>query len=152
MNDAAAFSVFNAVRFTIFGEPVPFTRAGAFGKRRFTPPKQRDYMLEVRRVAHEAMAGAAPFEGPLSVEVIAIYGIPATWSKKRRAETRWRTSRPDVDNIAKLIADAIGDNPSLSQTDKLGAIVFRDDASVCRLLVEKRYGSQSYVCVTVSKL
>ena len=126
----------------------------AFGKRRYTPPKQRDYMLEARRIAHEAMRGAAPFGGPIAVSVRASYAIPASWSKRKRAECAfaWKASRPDVDNLAKAIMDAIGGNPSLDQTDKLGAIVFADDAAVCRLLVEKRYGVASCVQVSISQL
>ena len=144
-----------AVSFVIPGDPVPFARAGSFGKRRFTPPKQRDYMLEARRIAHEAMRGAAPFAGPVGVEIEALYELPASWSKKKRAaavESPWKPSRPDCDNLAKAIMDAVGDNPSLDQTDKLGAIVFGDDAAVCRLLVEKRFGSSSFVRVTVSRI
>lgn len=143
------------VQFIIPGNPVPFARAGSFGTRRFTPPKQRDYMLEVRRIAHDAMAGAAPFAGPVSVHVDAYYELPASWSKKKRAaalESPWKPSRPDCDNLAKAIMDAIGGNPSLDQTDGLGAIVFGDDAAVCRLIVEKRFGLFSSVRVTVARL
>jgi len=143
------------VSFIIPGDPVPFSRAGSFGKRRFTPPKQRDYMLEARRIAHDAMAGAAPFAGPVSVDVDAYYELPASWSKKKRAatlESPWKPSRPDCDNLAKAIMDAIGGNPSLDQTDGLGAIVFGDDAAVCRLIVEKRFGLSSSVRVTVARL
>lgn len=142
------------VAFTIPGQPVPFARAGSQGTRRFTPPKQRDYMLEARRIAHEAMDGRPPFGGAIAVDVQASYAIPESWSKRKRAECAraWKTSRPDVDNLAKAILDAVGDNPSLSHTDKLGAIVFADDAAVCRLVVEKRYGPEASVAVTVSKL
>ena len=45
------------VQFVIPGAPVPFARAGSFGTRRFTPTKQRDYMLQVRAMAFEAMRG-----------------------------------------------------------------------------------------------
>ena len=66
------------ISFILYGEPLPFARAGAFGKRRFTPPKQRDYMLEVRRVAYEAMAGRPPLQGPVRVGVAAVYEYPKT--------------------------------------------------------------------------
>ena len=111
-------------------------------------------MLEVRRIAHVAMAGRAPFSGPISVNINASYAIPASWSKRKRAEFgfAFKTSRADVDNLAKAIMDAIGDNLSLSQTDKLGAIVFGDDAAVCRLCVEKRYGFEASVSVGIFPL
>ena len=71
--------------FTIPGAPVPFARAGSFGTRRFTPTKQRDYMLQVRAMAFEAMRGAPLLEGPLTMDVRAVYQVPETWSKKRKA-------------------------------------------------------------------
>lgn len=131
---------------------MPFARAGSFGKRRFTPPKQRDYMLEVRRIAHEAMAGRRALTGPLRFEIDAYYEIPKSWSRKKREKAFWKDSRPDADNLAKACMDAIGGNPSLSATDGLGEIVFGDDASVCVLVVEKRYGSRAFVRVTVANL
>ena len=131
---------------------MPFARAGSFGKRRFTPPKQRDYVLEARRIANEAMAGRRPLTGPLKLEVEAWYEIPKSWSRKKREEAFWKESRPDADNLAKAVMDAIGGNESLSATDKLGAIVFGDDASVCVLGVEKRYGSRAFVRVSIRNL
>ena len=143
------------VQFIIPGDPVAFARAGSFGARRWTPPKQRDYMLETRRIAHDAMKGKLLFEGAISIHIEAYYRIPASWSKKKQViafKSEWKISRPDVDNGAKIVLDSIGNNPSLDQTDGLGAIVFADDASVCRLLVEKRWSFTPEVRVTISKI
>jgi Holliday junction resolvase RusA-like endonuclease len=47
----------------------------------------------------------------------------------------------------------LGDNPSLAQHDHLpGAIVFGDDAQVCKLLVDKRWSERSFVAVTIRRL
>lgn len=139
--------------FEVPGDPVPFARAASFGSRRFTPAKQRDYMLEVRRVAWDAMAyDRSLFVGPLLVEIWAYHVYPAGWSQKKRAATFFKTSRPDVDNLAKVILDAIGGNDSLSATDKLGAIVFEDDATVCQLTVGKRWAARASVTVAVQQL
>ena len=141
------------VEFVVFGDPVPFARAGAFGKRRFTPAKQRDYMLHVRSVAFQEMKRAAPLEGPLSMSVVAVYEIPASWSKKKRAGAFWKESRPDADNLAKCVMDCIGTNDSLAATDKLpSAIVYNDDAQIVKLAVEKRYGERARVVINVSQL
>ena len=143
------------IEFSIFGDPVPYARAGSFGKRRFTPAKQRDYMLHVRSVAFETMisAGALIFEGPLKMSVVCVYEIPASWSKKRRAEAFWKDSRPDADNLAKSIMDCIGTNESLAATDKLPpAIVYKDDAQIVQLEVEKRYGETARVVVAVRRI
>ncbi len=139
--------------FTIPGAPVPFARAGSFGTRRFTPTKQRDYMLQVRAMAFEAMRGAPLLEGPLTMDVRAVYPIPETWSKKRKAAAYWKDSRPDADNIAKAIMDCIGQNESLAGYDKLpAALVFGDDAQVAHLNVVKIYGPVAFVRVSVEAL
>lgn len=126
--------------FTIPGEPVPFARAGALGKRRFTPKKQGDFMGAVRTIAARAMEGAAPIDGPVSMTVRAVYLVPASWSKRKRAAAYWKASKPDADNVAKIIKDAIS------------TIVFCDDAQVASLTVTKTYGPTAFVDVRVERL
>ena len=48
--------------------------------------------------------------------------------------------KPDVDNLAKIVLDS------------LNKIAYDDDAQVCRLLVEKRYGETPQVLVRLSEL
>ncbi len=66
--------------------------------------------------------------------------VPQSWSQKRKREAVWKTSKPDADNLAKLVKDS------------LNKIVFRDDAQVCELTVQKRYGVCSELVVTVEQL
>ena len=66
----------------------------------------------------------------------AIYRVPTSWPKKRAAEAKWRTSKPDADNIAKLVSDACNE------------IVFGDDAQVADLRVQKVYGPIAGVMIT----
>lgn len=121
-------------------DPVPFARAGSHGKQRFTPRKQADFMATFRLFAARAMAGAAPLEGALQLDARFIYVAPASWSKKKRLETRWKASKPDADNLAKIVKDSIG------------GLVYLDDAQVASLTVQKVYGLRPEVIVTVSKL
>jgi hypothetical protein len=111
------------IAFTVPGEPVPFARAGAHGKRRFTPRKQSDAMGAVRMFAERA-----------------VYLVPESWSKKRRATALWKSSKPDADNIAKLIKDA------------LSTVVYVDDAQIAELTVQKVYGPIAGVTVTIEKM
>ncbi len=126
------------VAFTVPSEPVAFARSGGNGKVRFTPKKQRDYMALVRLAAHNAMAGQAPFEGPIELTIRAVYRVPSSWPKKRADVARWRTSKPDADNIAKLVSDACNE------------IVFGDDAQVVELRVQKVYGPIAGVTVSAT--
>ena len=144
------------VEFVVFGPPVPFARAGGGStRRRFTPPKQRDYMLQVRAVAYAKMLelSATPLEGPLRLTVDCVFEYPASWPKKKVAETHWHTAKPDYDNLAKLVGDCIGKNESLASHDRLPlAIVFGDDAQIADGRATKRYGGPARLVVRVERL
>jgi Holliday junction resolvase RusA-like endonuclease len=128
------------VSFTIPAEPVAFARSGGNGAVRFTPKRQRDFMALVKLAAHTAMDGEPPIDGPIDLKIRAVYLIPSSWSKKRAANARWRTARPDADNIAKIIADSMNE------------IVFADDAQVVSLTVQKTYGPIAGVTVSAMLL
>lgn len=130
------------ISFSVPGEPIPFARAGANGKRRFTPPKQASYMSIVRMFARRAMGprGGEPFDGPLALTIRATYLVPASWSAKKKSEARWKESKPDADNIAKLLKDA------------MNTVVYRDDAQIAELVVQKKYGPIASVVVSVESL
>lgn len=121
-------------------EPVPFARAGAHGKVRFTPKRQADFMGQFRLFAMNAMSGRPPLEGPLKMEATFVYAAPASWSKKKRAETVWKQSRPDTSNLVKIVEDAIN------------AVVYHDDAQIAVSQVQKKYGDRAEIIVTVSEL
>lgn len=126
------------ISFTVPIEPVPFARAGSHGKRRFTPTKQANHMAVIRQYADAAMSGRPPMEGPLRMTVACQYARPASWSKKKQAATVWKTSTPDVDNLAKIVADS------------LNGCVWIDDAQVAELTVQKFYGDRALLHVTVT--
>jgi len=128
------------VQFTIPGEVVPWARAGAMGKRHFTPKRQADFMSVVRTIAAVAMRGKSPLSGPVSMDVRATYLVPESWSKKRKDAAYWKSTKPDSSNIVKLLEDSIS------------KIVFADDAQVAHLNVVKIYGPVASVRVSVEAL
>jgi Holliday junction resolvase RusA-like endonuclease len=65
-----------------------------------------------------------PLEGPLQVQITVRLLKPASKPKKKPC---WPTSKPDADNYAKLVLDA------------LNGVLWRDDSQVVRLFVEKAY-------------
>lgn len=75
------------------------------------------------------MGNRPPFEGPLEVIVTAYWLWPKSMSEKKRRTygAQYFTGRPDVDNVAKLLGDA------------LNSIVWRDDSQIVNLSVRKRY-------------
>jgi len=129
-----------SITFFVPGDPIPFARAGANGARRFTPKKQRNGMAVARLCAERAMteAGRKPFEGPVRLTVRATFVIPASWPKKKQAAAHWKCSKPDLDNVVKLIKDAVK------------SVVWIDDAQVSKLDAEKIYTRALPVGVSVS--
>lgn len=115
------------VEFTVPGIPTAWARAGAKGAIRFTPAKQRSFMAAVKTIAAAAMRGAPPLDGPLEMSVKAAYPWPKSATPKKRAQpgALWKTSRPDADNCAKIVADS------------LNGIAFQDDAQIASLHVWK---------------
>jgi Holliday junction resolvase RusA-like endonuclease len=128
------------IAFHIPGEPVAFARSGGKGVVRFTPKRQRDFMALVQLAASKAMADQEPFAGPVEMVVRAVYLVPRSWPKRKADAAKWRISKPDSDNIGKIIADA------------MNTIVFADDAQVASLTVQKMYGPLAGVTVSVSTL
>jgi Holliday junction resolvase RusA-like endonuclease len=118
------------IEFTIPGEIVPWARAGAMGKRRFTPKKQSDYMGTIRLFGSHSMAARPVIRAPMELDVLAVYAMPASWPKKRQRDplSVWKTSAPDGDNLVKIVKDS------------LNMVVWYDDAQIARMTVTKRYG------------
>lgn len=114
-----------------------FARAGRNGKFSFTPAPQRSFMGAIKAAAYQEMQGRSPMEGALTMRVVATYLVPASWSKKRKAAAKWKTSKPDADNISKIVKDA------------LSKVAYVDDAQVAELHVSKLYGPIASLAVSV---
>lgn len=132
------------IQFAVPGQPQGKGRArvGRVGKhvRMFTPEKTVAYEGLIALAAQDAMAGAPPLEGPVKVTAFATFAIPASWSKKRKAEARFHTGKPDADNIAKAIGDG------------LNGILWRDDSQVAICIVAKVYGDIPGLVIAVEPI
>lgn len=132
----------NEISFIIPGIPTAWARARTHGKIHFTPGKQRYAMSVIQTIAHEAMKGQNALSVPVSMTVFAVWPWPKSWSeKKRRVQgAHNKTSKPDADNVAKLVSDS------------LNGIVFVDDAQVAELRVVKQYGLNAQTRVVIEPL
>lgn len=128
------------IAFAVPGEAVPWSRAGSNNGQRYTPKRQASFMGAIKLFAARAMAGAGPIEGPVELSIRATYLTPSSWSAKRRATATWKASKPDVDNLGKIVADA------------LNSLAYADDAQVASLIVQKRYGALAGLTVSVCPL
>ena len=133
------------IAFEIPGPPFGKGRPRAFrmgnSVRMFTPQKTASYESMVKLVAHRAMAGAGLMAFPVALSLIVLHPIPKSWSKRRQeaalAGTERTTTKPDADNVAKVVADACN------------GVVWVDDAQVVELSVSKRYSATPGVMVEV---
>lgn len=123
------------VDFCVPGQPVAkgrpkFARRGNFVST-YTPAKTASYENLVKMAAHEAMRGRAPSAAPIELEVCLWLQIPASWSAKKRAAAAIgkvrATKKPDADNVLKGLKDGCN------------GIVWKDDAQVVTIILQKRY-------------
>lgn len=131
------------ITFFVPGDVVPWARAGG-GKTvvRFTPAKQANYMGALKLYCQNAMRGAKPLEGPIALDIVATWPWPKSMSARKRqaAGAEWRTSRPDADNIAKIVGDA------------LNRVAWMDDAQIVSSSIEKRHGDTPGLFVKIGAL
>ena len=132
------------------GEMMMFTIPGPIrgkGRPRFVRATGRAYTPETTAnaeawVKHCALqAGATPLEGALSLVLIIFVDIPESWPKKRReaalAGTIRPTTKPDLDNIVKLLGDA------------LNGICWVDDKQIVEMAAKRFYAASSWTTVSV---
>ena len=110
----------------------------------FTPKKSRDWETHASWCAREIMRGRVPIGGPVTVEIIAVFPVPVSWPKWKQdaayTDQLHHTTTPDCDNIAKAAKDA------------MNGIAWVDDAQVVSLQVDKRYGQEPGVYVSITTI
>lgn len=106
----------------------------------YTPAKTRLAAAVIKDFAEQAMAGRAPFDGPLELRYVAYLPIPQSFSKAKTAAALsgalLPTVKPDFDNIAKFV-------------DGLNHVVFRDDAQIAKATIWKFYSDKPRIVVEI---
>jgi Holliday junction resolvase RusA-like endonuclease len=131
-----------AITFTVPGNPVPQPRVrvstrGGFA-RAYVPSKHpvHDYRTQLAVAAR--LAGLTPTGEPLDVVIDAVWERPKSHLLKSGVKaTAPKLPRPDVDNVAKAVLDALQD-------------VMGDDSLVGRLVVEKSWGQEARTTVRIT--
>jgi Holliday junction resolvase RusA-like endonuclease len=130
-----------AVSFSVPGDPVPQPRArittrGGHGHA-YTPKSHPVHAYRQAVALCAKAAGVVEATEPVAVVIDAVFERPKSHMNKSGVKaTAPRIPRPDVDNIAKAVLDAL-------QT------VMGDDTNVSRLVVEKSYGMEARTTVRV---
>lgn len=99
------------IQFTVPGPPQGKARPRFAKSRTYTPQNTVAYEKLVRVKYRSAAIGVVPAEGAVSVTVLACYPIPKSASKAQRVKMLTGalkpTKKPDADNVAKIICDAL---------------------------------------------
>lgn len=113
------------------------------GKYAYTPKETVDYENWIKHCYLMKYIEEKPLEIPLAINIVAYYEIPKSTSKKRKQQMLdgeiLPTIKPDTDNIAKSILDA------------LNGIAYKDDKQVVDLRVRKIYGDAPGVSVWITE-
>lgn len=133
------------IKFTVYGEPKGkgrprFVRIGS-GVRTYTPKSTETYQNDVLAVYMDKYKGES-INGPIRAEIDAYMPIPKSYSKKRRAEMEGKPcdKKPDADNIAKSVLDA------------LQGYAYEDDKQITLLTVTKKYSDTPRVEIVLREL
>lgn len=120
-----------------------FARAGKFVKA-YTPKETANYENLVKISYQQEHAGKPLFENALNLDVTVFTSIPKSFSKKKTelalSKELLPTKKPDLDNIAKIIADS------------LNGIAYQDDKQITSLTIKKFYGQAPQAVVKINEL
>lgn len=125
------------IQLVITGDPCAKQRPRVCKWGTYTPEKTVNYETLVKELF--IVSGQKKLEGPIYMRVIAEFGIPKSDSKKTRelklAGTLKHTKKPDYDNVAKIISDA------------LNGLAYDDDSQIYDAHVTKIYSESPKVTV-----
>lgn len=109
----------------------------------YTPAKTKEYEEMVKQYFVLKYRRINPLEGRIKIEIKVYMGISQNTSKKQKEEmlknTISPTKKPDIDNIAKVILDA------------LNKLAFKDDNQITKLEIEKLYAEEEKVYVKIEE-
>ena len=133
------------IQFEILGQPMGKQRPRVLRSGwAYTPSKTVNYETMVKYTYQNLYGDREQFTGLIEAHITAIFPIPKSYSKKKTAELlaghKNYDKKPDCDNIAKMILDA------------LNGIAYKDDSQVTHLCVSKEYGTQPKVIVELKEI
>jgi Holliday junction resolvase RusA-like endonuclease len=122
---------------TPMGKQARATRRGIS----YLPKETKNYMASLRILAQEAMHGAPPLDGPVTLRILAVLPVPESWSRRKQAHALAGrivpNVKPDWDNIGK-------------QCDSFKEVIWRDDKQVYCATVMKVYGDRPRIEIEVA--
>ena len=136
------------IEITIEGKPIPkgrprFKRIGNFIST-YTPSETVKKEQEIKDIFLIKYPKHIPLEGAVAFEAIVYMPIPKSTSKKKTQkminDEIKPIKRPDLDNIGKLVLDA------------LNGLAFKDDSQVILFHTEKKYSNRPRIKIKVYEI
>lgn len=133
------------IQFVVPGKPIGkgrprFAKRGNFVST-YTDEKTASHENLIKLYAGKAMNGLPAIQEAAQAEIVVMVIPPHSWSKTKRQNALngliRPTTKPDCDNVAKLVLDA------------MNGIVYADDKQIARLMVEKHYAETARTEVRV---
>ena len=139
------------VTISLLGQPQGKGRARSFLYRKkatgkltighHTPELTATYEGMIRTAAMQELSNRQAFDEPVEFTLRAIFPVPASWSERKRQRAITGEikpgKKPDLSNVLKAWEDA------------LNGVAYRDNSLICRMTLDKRYGPQPLVVVTI---
>ncbi|HBF7766709.1 TPA: RusA family crossover junction endodeoxyribonuclease [Clostridioides difficile] len=132
------------VNFTIDGEPVgkERPRMNTYAKRTYTPNKTKNYEDYIKYLYQSKVKYY--FKGYIKMTLRCYYSIAKSNSKKVKEQKRNNVLRPskkpDIDNVVKIIADALNE------------IAYKDDTQIVEVVASKYYSDRPRVEVILEDI
>ena len=135
----------DSVGFILMGTPVPKQRARVTRHGTYTPKETVDAeqrLMQACMSTLDIQVGETVFVKGEAVEMVIDFylPIPQSWSKKKQLKAQnqelFPTSKPDLDNLVKLVKDA------------LNGVMYVDDSAIVGIKAKKRYGIEPMTMVT----
>lgn len=133
------------VSFDVIGKPYGKQRPRRARNIVYTPRENVEYEARVSEAFRKAPgAPQSPFDGPVAILMNLVFEPPRSASKTLKRDmiegSVYPTKKPDIDNCVKSIMDG------------LNGVAYLDDRQVVAIVVNKRYGDQAKVAVTIGEV
>jgi Holliday junction resolvase RusA-like endonuclease len=118
-------------------------RASCFGGRisMHTPKETVNAEAHIKQCCIQQI-GNPVLEGALIVKIKSFLEIPNSWSNKKKQAAKMGqikpTGKPDIDNIAKLVADS------------LNKIAWKDDSQIVEMILQKSYSDNNDIKTVIT--
>lgn len=116
-------------------------RVNTITGRAYTPSNTKDYEMLIKQYFKVKYPHYETLEGRIKVKIIAYFAIPKSTNKEQQKEMLENkispTKKPDIDNIIKIILDA------------MNKMAFKDDSQIAKLEIEKVYSEEEKVYVKI---